>query len=333
MSELEAPNPDSRRDALVAAMDGVEEAPAPVETAAPAPVEPTQDRARGEGGRFVPKDAAPAPAAPLATEAPEPAWKKPPGSWKAEKHPIWGTLSPEAQEYAFQREEEMRAGVEPLKSKAQIADQFNETAAPFLQTMNSLGIQPMQAFKELATADNLLRTLPMERRLPYAAQVLKAYGINLTMGQNGEVNAAPSDPVVYTLQNQLTNVQGALQSMQQQQEQARDQELQREVTSFAASHPHFDQLRPTMQKLLQSGMAENLDAAYEQAARLDPDISAKIAADKAVSDVAEKALVAKQAKAAAVSPRSSTPGATTAPKATDRRSMIAEGFASIEGRF
>ena len=45
--------------------------------------------------------------------APEPAvWERPPASWKKDYHEVWQTADPRLKEYAWQREEEMKKGVE-----------------------------------------------------------------------------------------------------------------------------------------------------------------------------------------------------------------------------
>jgi len=96
------------------------------------PVEP-QSKPRAEDGKYV-ADPRSEPA------AEEPVWKRPPSSWKRDYHEVWQTADPRLQEYAHKREEEMRAGIEPLRSKAQFADQMNEAMQPYMTTIQGLGI-------------------------------------------------------------------------------------------------------------------------------------------------------------------------------------------------
>jgi hypothetical protein len=92
-----------------------------------------------------------------------------------------------------------------------------------------------------------------------------------------------------------------------------------------------------MIQLLNSGMAQNLEDAYNKALRLDEALSSKLQqsqqaqAEAAKRESANKA--AKAARAAAVSVRSSTPGVNTATKAQDRRSLLAEQIDSLNERF
>jgi hypothetical protein len=65
---------------------------------------------------------------PEAAAEPEekPVWERPPSSWKRDYHEIWETADPKLKQYAYQREEEMRAGIEPLIPKAKFADEVKQ---------------------------------------------------------------------------------------------------------------------------------------------------------------------------------------------------------------
>jgi hypothetical protein len=78
--------------------------------------EPVEASGRDDRGRFAPKAEEPP------QEAEPPVWRRPPASWRKDFHEVWQKADPKMQEYAWQREEQMRAGVEPLLAKAQFAD-------------------------------------------------------------------------------------------------------------------------------------------------------------------------------------------------------------------
>ena len=319
---------DTRREKLAEQFEGVEtvaelsgeqpEAPKPVETV------------RDEAGRFAPKVKA-EPAEPVAEPVEEPVWRKPPASWKKEYHEYWSKADPKIQEYAWQREEQMRKGVEPLLSKAQFADEMKEAIAPYETTIAGLGIKPAQAVKALMEADYTLRTSTPEQRIAYFQQLAAQYGVNL-----GGAQPTPVDQNLYALQNQLAQVRGEVLTWKQQQEQAQNAALLSEINDFAAKAEHFEDARPVMVNLLQSGLASTLDEAYDKAIRLDPALFERVQAAQQAAEQAKKAAelnrAAKAARAAAVSVRSSTPGTNTAPKAQDRRSMLAEAFDSLADR-
>jgi len=65
-------------------------------------------------------------------------------------------------------------------------------------------------------------------------------------------------------------VRGEVMGWKQQQEMQQNQQLLGEINQFSMKADHFEEARPTMIQLLQSGMAETLEEAYEKAIRLNP---------------------------------------------------------------
>ena len=292
---------------------------------------------RDPQGRFTRQTAAEEPA-----EAEEPpVWKRPPASWKKDYHEIWQKADPKMQEYAWQREEQMRAGVEPLLSKAQFADAMQEAIQPYMNTIQGLGLQPEKAVAALMEADHKLRNSDPQTKLQYFYQLAQSYGINLgaMQGQTPQQPGVPQggvDPLVYQLQNELNNVRGEVMGWKQAQEMQQNQQLLGEINQFSLKAEHFEDARPTMIQLLQSGMAETLEEAYDKAIRLNPELSEQVSkaqqAEIASKQAREANKAAKAARAAAVSVRSATPGVNTAPKGGDRRAILEEQFADLESR-
>ena len=109
----------------------------------------------------------------------EPIWAKPPSSWKREYHEPWQSVDPKVREYVWQREEEVRSGIEPMKTKAQFADQVNKAMEPYMPTIQGLGIDAPTAIQALMQADYTLRNSPPAEKRAYLAQLASQYGINL----------------------------------------------------------------------------------------------------------------------------------------------------------
>ena len=229
----------------------------------------------------------------------------------------------------------MKAGVAPLISKAQFADQMQEVLNPYMNTIQGLGIDAPKAVKALMEADHALRySTPQEKR-QYFARLAQSYGVNLNeMGNDLPQQAV--DPTIYALQNELNNVRGEVMGWKQQQEQQQTQALLGEITNFSQKAEHFEEARPAMIQLLQSGMATDLDDAYEKAIRLNPELFDAVQSGRqAEADATKRAAAntaAKRARAAAVSVKGSTPGTVTNTKAQDRRSLLAEQFDNISDR-
>jgi hypothetical protein len=287
-------------------------------------------KGRDENGRFTRQTAEPP-----QEEAEPPVWKRPPASWKKDYHEIWQKADPKMQEYAWQREEQMRAGVEPLLSKAQFADAMQEAIQPYMTTIQGLGLQPEKAVAALMEADHKLRNSDPQTKMQYFMQLAQSYGINLN-GVQGQAPQAAVDPMVYQLQNELNKVRGEVTGWKQQQEMMENQTLLNEINQFSLKAEYFEDVRPTMIQLLQSGVAQTLEEAYDKAIRLDPTLFDQVTkaqqAEAAAKQAKEANRAAKVARAAAVSVRSSTPGTNTAPKSGDRRAILEEQFADLESR-
>jgi hypothetical protein len=329
MSDLNAiaPVEDTRREKLLEQFEQVESAPAS-ETV-------REDVPRDEQGKFAakePEQTMMQQAQEPVEQAEEPVWKRPPASWKKDYHDVWQTADDRMKEYAWQREEQMKAGVQPLMEKARLADQFQEVLNPYMDTIRGLNIEPTQAVKALMEADHALRFSDPQQKQQLFMRLAQQYGVTL----GGELQQQPFDPNISALQQELNRVRGEVMSWKEQQEQMQNQSLMSEINSFALKAEHFEEARPTMISLLQSGVASTLEEAYEKAIRLDDNLYQQVQQSRQAQVETQQKVVAnqaaKKARAAAVSVRSAAPGATTATKAQDRRSLLAEQFDSMADR-
>lgn len=342
-----------RRELLSQQFDAVEEG---VKTTPALEIETAEipDRARDVTGKFTakPKEDTTEPELPLGTplsaQAPSipavepPVWERPPASWKKDKHDLWAGMSPAQKEYAFAREEQMKAGVEPLLPKAQLADRISAAAEPYMNTIRGLGVDLPTAVKGLMEADHQLRTLPQAQKIQYLAQVARSYGIDLSqpLDLQAQPGHAPVDPHFHTIQNEIVGLKGQLTAFQEQQQQIADLRAQEQIRDFAKDKPYFELLRPHMSALLQEASAKqetlSLPDAYEQALSKFDELSAlQRQAKQAQDDAAKRETAnraAKAAKAAAVSVKGSTPGSQTATKAQSRREMLSEAFDNVDAR-
>ena len=326
MSDLNAiaPVEDTRREKLLEQFEQVESAPEPVR----------EDVPRDEQGKFAAKEPEQTMMQQAQEPVEEPVWKRPPASWKKDYHDVWQTADDRMKEYAWQREEQMKAGVQPLMEKARIADQFNEVLNPYMETIRGLGMDAPKAVKALMEADHALRYSDPQQKQQLFMRLAQQYGVNL--GDMSQLPQQMVDPNISALQQELNRVRGEVLSWKEQQEQVQNQSLLSEIDSFAMRAEHFEEARPTMISLLHSGVATTLEDAYEKAFRLDDNLYQQVQQSRQAQVETQQKVVAnqaaKKARAAAVSVRSAAPGATTATKAQDRRSLLAEQFDSMADR-
>lgn len=313
----------------------------------------TANRLRDEKGRLLPGKKEepveqPVETAPQAPP-PNPYESLRPSSWKKEMWPIWDkvtrgqALTPEEAkkyaEYDNNRFADYSKGVSVYKTEAESARQLQEAIAPFLPTLQQHGLQPTQWIQNLGRAHHTLALGTPEQKLQTFQKLAADYGVPLQalVGQPGQV-----DPLMQTitpLYEQVRQLQGQFQTYQQQTQQQQQAEMQRTLSDFAAQHEHFEAVRQTMGQLLDSGLAQDLQTAYDTALKLPQhsDIAEAVAQQQAAEaerkKVEEAAAAAARARAKTTSTRSATPSGTgTSSGAKDRRSIIAEQIEAMSGR-
>ncbi len=228
-----------------------------------------------------------------------------PSSWKKDYEEHWGKLDPTLQDYIQQREADYAKGVSTYKNQWDMAAPLVETIKQFEPLMNQYNIGPKEWISRLGRADMALSQGSPEQKLQMFAQLANDYGVNLGQltGQSGY------DPQFSQLAQELNQIKNQWTSFQNSQEQQEQAQLQNEIASFKDDKPYFDEVRETMAGLLQSGMASDLQSAYDKAIRLNDDVFQKVNATHAQkSEAAQREKIA-QAKAKVLSPKSTTPTA------------------------
>jgi len=269
-----------------------------------------------------------------------------PSTWKKEYVTIWDKMEAGEQiskedftrfaEYANQRESEYKKGVSTYKAEADRARSYEEAIAPFVPELQAQNISPAAWINNLGRAHMVLSKAPYEQKVQMFQRLAQDYGIQL----NGE-GVAPIQQDAYTqqLMNQLNQVNQEVSNIKGRFAQEENQRLMSEierVRSDAEKFPHFDVVREEMAQLLELGKAQDLETAYKKAVRMNDDVW-ELEQDRLLKESRQSSLKAQQvakAKAAAVSPKSTTPsGKVSNPEdKKDRRSLIAEGLGEAMSR-
>jgi hypothetical protein len=331
----------SLRDQLAANLEAVETetvTPAPEQpvTTAPAEVVPenetaeqkagrTAGRARDEHGRLLPGPAVKPQQAPV--ERPQR-----PSSWKKEMWEHWDKLDPNVAKYLHEREQQFASGVSTYKNEWEAVKPLQEAIAPFLPRLQQHGIDPGQWIKNLGTAHEVLALGTPQDKVSKFQQLLGEYGVPAQLAVQGpdgqwQLLGAPQRQQQAPDVNHLVNtaVQRALQ------EQFTQQEIQR-FSQDKEKHPHYDTVRGTMAGLLQSGLAENLEDAYQAALRHPRHSDIYDAQQQQQRDTEEQrkreeaAARVRQARGNAFSTKGSTPGAETGNAAKGLRSQLESAY-------
>jgi hypothetical protein len=189
---------------------------------------------------------------------------------------------------------EMTQGIEKYKVDAEAHQPFKQ----FAELSKQNNVEPTQALKNYVEIDKLLYSDPLNGLLqvcqktninPVAAAqaILKQFGGPQQEGAAPEVSQLQQ--IIGQLNNEIAGLKGQFgnftQTYQQQQYQARLQNTQQSVEQFATAHPHFAEVAPVIEQLIQTGFAKDLPDAYEKAVRLTPEVFSKIEQAKAAQAV------------------------------------------------
>ena len=268
-----------------------------------------------------------------------------PSTWKKEYVNIWDKMEKGEQidkedfvkfaEYANQRESEYKKGVSTYKAEADRAKGYENAIAPYAQDLQRRGIQPTQYIENLVRAEQILSNASYDQKVQVFQKLASDYGIQL----NGNGQVTQLDPYTQQLMNQLNQVNQEVSSIKGRFAQEENQRLMGEierVRSNVEQFPHFDVVREEMAQLLELGKAQDLETAYKKAVRMNDDVWA-LEQDRLLKEARQTTIKAQQvakAKAAAVSPKSTTPsGKVSNPEdKKDRRSLIADQLGEAMSR-
>ena len=267
------------------------------------------------------------PAEPLTTEpevtetasvetAPEVEQIKAPQSWTKEAKEQFSSLDPLVQKELIKRETDYSKGIQRHAEGAKWAEETRPIFEQWQPYLKQLGTTPHQAFKALIQAEYTLRHGSPQNKQLALSKMAADYGIPLAQASETQQVDNSAQPIYDELNNLRQQVLQQQQYQQQEQNRiAQDQEAQMQemITEFSsnAEYPHFEQVRESMAQLLQAGMSESLEDAYNKAAWSNPEIRSSLIQSEESKRIKNQAGIARSAKSKASSIHGSPSGAET----------------------
>lgn len=288
---VEAPLRESVQDDVRAAFEHHNELADKLVNDAPVneTVEQKAERQRNERGQFVAKEHAEAPQTAAQPKEITDADRReeqvaqpstaggPPTSWSADAKAAWSTLPPAIQAAAVKREAEINEG----------ARQWSEQRRNYEQAFQP--IQQLSQQYQMPPADVVSRLVAVEQRLGDArqapqviAELASAYGVDLTALVNGSPQPQTSPAAQFDPDKLFQTLDQRLEQRMTEREERQRQEtaLQQTIDGFgsAPGHEHFATVKVYMGHLLGSGLASDMQDAYDQAVYANPETRAKLMA-------------------------------------------------------
>jgi hypothetical protein len=253
-------------------------------------------------------------------------WK----SWKAEAAAELEKLPETVQKHIIEREEQFHRGIEQYKSAANFAKSIDKSIAPYKNYLEEMQVAPDVAFFNLLKTEHTLRRGSYQEKAEMLMKLAHDYQIDMN-----QLAGLPYDPTMHNLKAQLDEKERQLREASEFKQSHEDAQIQSKISDFAQRHEYFTEVQSTMADLLERGLANDLDDAYEKALRLNDNTFQKVYAQQQGGgnrqNLTQADQAAKAAKAAAVSVKGSPAGAnrTVIPATTEeavRQAMRLHGF-------
>lgn len=249
-----------------------------------------------------PDDAEPEPEPVISEEADQPKDKASepsgaiaaPSSWSAEVREKWASLPPDVQSYIAQRETEAHKRISQMGQELSQYKPLGELRTRTQDVFDRNGLTFEQGLERLVYAQQVLEANPMQG----LAAIAQSYGIDLTKAFGGQqAQQGQADPRIARLEQELNQYKAVLtnqqrESMASRMREQREQEAwaAKTVEEWANGKEYLDAVREDMQRLLSSGVATDLDDAYNTAILRNPEIRSQVeAAQRAQSEAKERA--------------------------------------------
>ena len=298
------------------------------------------DRARDPSGKFAPAtdrpapDRTAAPAAPAAgaqaatPDAPE--TPRPPPGWSAASKVAFDNLPDTVKADIAKREQEVNQGFaklaefKPVEKYAEMAKRGGTTLDRALEQYT--GIENLLRRDVFAGVEQVLKNVGVNPRSFAMAYLQRSSGAPVGAAQPDLAARQPAAIDPQSIVRQATEAVRAEYEARQ---------VQSDVQKFASDPKNrfYENVKPTMAELVRTGLATDLQDAYDKACRLHPDVWAAI---NAPPQPDPRKLAADQARAAAKATIGApgagvTPGKAALPPNTPRRDVIRAAVAAQKG--
>lgn len=306
--ETSAPEPKSGRDAVEAAFDKVVANSDKKTVDAPVKEEPTTDETTTEEAQD--DNSVP-------TKGLDPTGRGP-NSWKASVREKFGSLPADVKNEVLRREADHQKLMTETTALRKFGEEFAQAYRPYEAMLQSTGISPVAAFKDLMNTVYTLRTADAATKGQMVANIIKTNNVDLASIDNALAGIQPEvDPHTAAMQQELAQLKQWRHQQETQYQTQLNQTVEQQIQTFAndPKNEFFHDVVGDMQILLNSGRAENLDDAYAMACRLNPEVHGVLQA-RAVRPVAapvQTPVMTPQQKVAASSGVKGAPAANRPP--------------------
>ena len=287
------------------------------------------------------------------TQAAEQSSIEAPENWADGLKNLFNSLDDEGKQIFLDEYKNMEGGyTKKLQEVSDIKKEWegiNNALSPVDGVIKSAGISRTDAVAEMGrvlhnlhtnpggSIDALLTQFGGEQAKQIAQAIAEKHGLKIEAVDDDQADL--SDPEIESLKAKVRELESRQQQDNQQAQLSRQNEVDNQIRLFREAvddagnllHPHFEAVENTMSRLIQAGLATDLQSAYEQAVKLEPDIHKEMLEKQraqAVKDAEEsRRKTVSEKKEAARKPGKTPAPDTEANPSTDLRETIKAAMA------
>lgn len=263
----------------------------------------------------------------------------PPDDWPKEDRERFQQLPNEARQLALVQYKRMQADytrkTQALADDTRLARQLKDEVIDddVRQDLHANGMDEAQGVRQLVQMHKWAKNDPAG----YVRHVAQQAGLDAEAVLNGDEQPAAQQTPQTQEDPRLQKLQEQVQTLTQTEQQRQHQALQQQIESFRQEadengepkRPHFDEVQGEMVRILNAGLANGLDDAYDKAVWADPNIRQKVLERQQQAQAANqtKQQAADKAKRSGRNPRGQPATPDTAPTTADLDSIIGDEIA------
>ena len=220
-----------------------------------------------------------------------------PKHWPKEEQEIFNAWDANVQHQVMDRYKAMEGDytkkTQALAKYKKRNESLDEIYGPFRDDFQRAGMDEVAATRQLLAAHKYLREDP-QQALKWLAQ---SYGVDLkAVNDDTAIEDEYADPQMKAMQQQIAQLQGTITNQQQQAQNMQKQEVQAMIDNFQTAkdadgnlkHPHFDVVQNQMSGLISSGVAKDIESAYDMAVYANPETRAKVLEEKVKNETKQE---------------------------------------------
>jgi len=213
----------------------------------------------------------------------------------------WAELPKDIQQELSKREADFHKELTKHDEERNFGRQIERVVTPYMAQIRAEGATAPQAIESLLNMAHLLRVGTPQQKSDLLLRTAQQWGVDLRQALQVQQTQPQLPP---QFQNALGEIQGLKAKLEQQEalkKQQEDAEIQSQIKTFSADpkNVHFEAVKAHMASLLSSGLAKDLQDAYDQAVYANPHTrSSLLEAAKATQDEQRVANTKAKAEAA-----------------------------------